>query len=98
MTNYRTVTLLTVSSNLFEKAMTNRSSHHPHTNNILVREEYGFRKGILTENPAFRLTDRLLQSINQKMHIRGNFCGSAKAFDCVNHKIILIKLYFYEIW
>ena len=91
MTNYRTISLLNVSSKLFEKAMTSRSSHHPHTNNIMVREEYGFRKGILTENPAFRLTDRVLQTNNQKMHVRGTFCGSAKAFDCANHKIMLTK-------
>jgi hypothetical protein len=98
MRNYGTISLLTVSSRLFEMAMTSRSSHHPHTNNILVREEYGFRKGTLTENPAFRLTDSILKSINQKMHIGGIFCSSAKAFDCANHKIILTKSYFYGIW
>jgi len=98
MTNYRTLSLLTVSSKLFEKAVTSRSSHHPNANNIMVIEFYGFRKGTLTENPAFRLTDRVLQYINQKMHIRVTFCGSAKAFVCVNHKIVLTKLYFYGIW
>jgi len=38
VTNCRTVSLLTVSSKLFEKAMTSRSSHQPHINNILLRE------------------------------------------------------------
>jgi hypothetical protein len=43
---------------------------------------------------ACRLTDSV-KSINQTMHVGGIFCYSAKAFDCVNHEILLAKLYFY---
>jgi hypothetical protein len=39
----------------------------------------------------------VLKSINQKMHVRGMFCDLAKAFDCVNHDILLTKLQFYGI-
>jgi hypothetical protein len=74
MTNYRSISLLTVFSKVFEKAMHNRLSHHLHTNNILVSEQHGFRKGISTENAAFRLTDSVSKSINQKMHVAGIFC------------------------
>jgi hypothetical protein len=41
-----------------------------------------FRKGVSTEDPAFKLTDKELKSINQKMHVGGIFCDLAKAFDC----------------
>jgi hypothetical protein len=57
MTNYRPISLLTVFSKVFEKAMHSRSSQHQHTNNISIPEGHGFRKGIPTENAAFRLTD-----------------------------------------
>jgi hypothetical protein len=66
MTNYRHISLPTVFSNVLEKAMHTRLNQHLQTNNLLVREQYGFRKGISTENAAFRLTDSILKCINQK--------------------------------
>ena len=65
--------------------MHSRLSQHLHTNNILVTELYGFRKGISTEDAAFRLTNGVFKSINHKMHVGGIFYDLAKAFDCVNH-------------
>jgi hypothetical protein len=66
-------------------------------NNILVPEQFGFRKGISTENAAFKLTDCILKSLNQNMHIDGIFCDLAMAFDCVNHDILLTKLSYFGI-
>jgi hypothetical protein len=40
-----------------------------HATNTLVPEQFGFRQGISTENDASKLTDNVLKSINQKMHI-----------------------------
>jgi hypothetical protein len=69
------------------------------TNDTLVPEQFGFRKGMSTENPAFKLTDSVLKSLNQKMHVGGIFCSLTKAFNCVNHEMLLSKLLeFREQW
>jgi len=48
-----------------------------------------------TGDAAFRLTYSVLKSLNQELYVGGIFCDLSKAFDCVNHEILLIKLHFY---
>ena len=64
MTNYRSVALLTVFPKVPEKAINIRLSQHLNTNNILATEQYGFTKGISTEDAAFRLKDSVFKSIH----------------------------------
>jgi len=42
-----------------------------HTDNLLVPEQFGFRQGKSAENAAFNLTNSVLKSVNQKMHVGG---------------------------
>jgi hypothetical protein len=56
MSNYRQISLLTTFSKVLEKVKHNRLSHYLQTNNILLPEQFSFRKGISTENAAFKLT------------------------------------------
>jgi hypothetical protein len=61
MTNYRPISLLTTFSKTLEKVMYNRLSHHTQSNNILVPEQFGFRKDVSTEDAAFKLTDKYVK-------------------------------------
>jgi hypothetical protein len=65
--------------------MYSRLNKHLQTNSILVPEEYALRKGMSTEDAALRLSDSVLNSLNQKLHVGGIFCDLLKAFECVNH-------------
>jgi hypothetical protein len=56
-TNYRPISLLTSFSKVFEKAPCTRLTDHFNTYKLLVGNQFGFRKGIATEEAIFKLTN-----------------------------------------
>ena len=95
--NYRPISILTSFSKIFEKIIYNRLHTHLEINNILVHEQFGFRMHHSTEQAAFSLINCILTAINNKQVVGGIFCDLHKAFDSVQHKILLEKLQFYGI-
>jgi hypothetical protein len=91
------MSLLTTFFKVLERVMYNRLSHYLQTNNMLVPEQFGCRKGITTENAAFKLRDSILKSINKKMHVGGIFCDLAEAFDCKSLNFINEITFFFGI-
>ena len=59
--------------------------------NKLSTEEYGFRIGLKTDNAIYKLTTENLKAVNNKLLAGGI---QEKAFDCVDHDILLSKLKF----
>ena len=62
-----------------------------------MANQFGFRKGIATEDAIFKLTNEILRALNSKTMDGGIFCDLEKAFDSVNHDILLSKLPYYGI-
>ncbi|KAJ4438039.1 hypothetical protein ANN_13978, partial [Periplaneta americana] len=75
----------------------NYLNHHLERYNILVPEQFGFRKNKGTENATFSLTYKILEAVNKKLQVGGIICNLSKAFDCINHKMLLDKLDYYGI-
>jgi len=65
--------------------------------NILVQEQYGFQTHSSTEQAAFTSIISILTVMNNNQMVGDIFCDLQKAFDCVDHKILLEKLEFYGV-
>jgi hypothetical protein len=95
--NYRPISLLTSFSKVIEKRIYVTLLDHINTNCILVNEENGFRTRSSTEQATFLLINNILTAMNNNLKIGGIFCDLQKAFECMDHKILMNKLEFYGI-
>jgi hypothetical protein len=95
--NYRPISLLTSFSKVLGKALYNRLSEYINNNNLLIGEQFGFRKGFATEDAIFKLTHEVLNALNNGTKVCGIFCDLENAFDPVNHSLLIKKLPYYGI-
>ena len=96
-TNYRPISLFTSFLKVFERALYIRKTEHFYSNNLLVGNQIGFRKGVATEDAIFKLTNVILNALHNKAMAGSIFCDLEKAFDSVNHDLLLSKLPYYGI-
>ena len=65
--------------------------------NILFQNQFGFRKNNSTTFALMEITEKIKETIDNKKYGRGIFIDLRKAFDTVNHDILLKKLEHYGI-
>ena len=90
--NYRPISLLPLPGKLLEKIVHVRISQFLENSNVLCDEQCGFRKERSTTLSIVNLTDSLFTAINNHETSFAIFIDLKKAFDTVNHDILLRKL------
>ena len=95
--NYRPVSVLCVVSKIFEKIMYNRVTTFLEMFQILHGNQYGFRKKSSTHVALLTFIDKVIQAIENGEYAIGVFLDFSKAFDTVDHNILLDKLDHYGI-
>ena len=95
--NYRPISVLTSFSKVFEKVVFNRLNSFCDKNNILNDSQYGFRKKHSSYMALLDLYNRIAESRENKEHAIGIFIDLSKAFDTINHNILIDKLYKYGV-
>jgi hypothetical protein len=51
---------------IFEKIICNRLLEHVSKNNVLAKEQFGFRRNLTTEKATYELSNEILDALNKK--------------------------------
>ena len=90
--NYRPISLLSSLNKIFEKLIAKQLLNYLETKNLLYEFQFGFRKGHSTTYALIELTDNIRKLIDEGNYVLGIFVDLTKAFDTVDHEILLYKM------
>ena len=93
--NYRSV--LPFFSKFFEKVVANRLTEYLDKYHMLNTNQFGFRKNCSTSMAVINMLEKITKALDEKLYTIGIFIDLSKAFDTVNHQILLSKLSHYGI-
>ena len=89
--NYRTVSILPIFLNIYERLVYYRLSEFTELSDILYRLQSGFRKRHSTSVALMVLTDKITTALNGDEYVLGVNLDFSKAVDLVTHEILLHK-------
>ena len=95
--NYRPISLLSSFSKIFEKVIATRIISFIEKHSIISLSQYGFRKKHSTYMAIMKLHEAISEAIDNNEYCIGIFIDLSKAFDTLNHTILLEKLNYYGI-
>ena len=95
--NYRPISLLMTLSKLLEKIIYTRVYNFLIETKQIYNSQYGFRSGHNCEHAVSELISAVLKGLQQKEYTLGVFLDLSKAFDTLDHQILLNKLSRYGI-
>ena len=95
LNNYRPVCSLLPFSKIFERILYDRMINYIDKHNILSKKQFGFRKGLSTENAIINFIDKIYTGLENRQHTAAIFMDLSKAFDVLDHQILATKLEHY---
>ena len=93
--NYRPVSVLPCLSKILERIVHDRCCNFLDAKEILYKRQYGFRHNHSTYMAVLDFIKDLNNAIDDNMYTAGIFMDLSKAFDTIDHDILLHKLYHY---
>ena len=95
--NYRPISLLPNISKIFEKSMHIRLVNFLRKNKLLFCYQFSFRNGYSVNHALTSLTELIRKALDEDKFPCGAFIDLQKAFDTIDHNILLSKLYHYGV-
>ena len=92
LSNYRPISVLPVFSKILEKCIYNRLLEFIIKCNILNTNQYGFREGHSTSSALIDFIHKVVSAIDKGETMLGLFLDLRKAFDTLDHDIMIEKL------
>ena len=96
-TNYRPVSLLPQFSKIVEKLFNKRLMDFVDKNELLYNGQYGFRHNMSTSLALLQLTEDITTQMDEANYTIGIFIDLKKAFDTIDHEILIKTLEYYGI-